>query len=378
MGCRLDGGGKIVGMRPIHATITAGLTSLALFVALALAAPAGLHAAPTKAYMRAEGTNPTITQKVLAYDRWVRANHGAPDVLLLGTSRSVMIDPRYIRSVAGKTSFNAGISNGAARELEVMASYADLRTPGTFPQLVVFLDLEAFDKRIPTRRVLDYQRRLDAAHAACPDPRECRTDWQRAARALAVDALRRQPGGRPFTETQRPDGRQINGNLQKLEAAGADMDEIRRLRIRERVGSYGPRGFHRLYPRPQRAFERMLALANARDVRPVVVLTGMHPECIRICGRAGWSDRRREVRAYLRSLEGSRSFRTLDFSYPATWKGSGRDFLDEIHLRSSGANLIVDRLEQLHAFDRATPPFWTQFTGRLAAAVSRSTSSAPS
>ncbi|MCW2961320.1 MAG: hypothetical protein JWM90_1707 [Thermoleophilia bacterium] len=332
-------GGKLL----IVAVLAAALALLAL--------PLQVGAAPSAAYMRAEGTNPTITQKILAYDRMVTESRRVPDVLVLGSSRSVMIDPVHIRRVSGMTSFNAGISNGAARELLALTHYADLRSPGALPHLVIFLDLEAFDGRTPTVRVLDYQQRIDAVKSACGEPTECRTPWLAAARAIARDAVARQAGGRPYTETQRPDGRQINGNLQKWEAQGIDLDPIRARRIQQRIDSYDT-SFDRLYPEPQRAFEQLLELANARDVQPVLVVTAMHPDCIRRCGVAGWTARRAEVRAYLEELEQEFDLRWYDFSLPVTWGGSGAQFLDEIHLRDTGANLVVDRIEALGGFER--------------------------
>lgn len=317
----------------------------------ALGAPAHSAAAPSAAYIRAEGTNPTIAQKILGYDAWVRAAGRPPGALVLGSSRSVMIDPQRIRSVAGVSAYNAGISNGAARELLTLASYADLRSPGQLPHLVILLDLEAFGRRPTTTRQLDYQRRILAARAACANPVPCRLPWMRAARVIASDAVARQRGGRPYWQTQRSDGRQINGQLQQWEAQGVNLGAVRGRRIQQRVAGLRPGGyFTRLYPAQQVAFERLLALANERGVEPVIALTPMHPDCIRICGPAGWNARRAEVRAWLQEVDTRREFRLIDLSLPSMWGGSGRFFLDEVHLRDTGAARVVDRLNRFGAF----------------------------
>jgi hypothetical protein len=261
-----------------------------------------------------------------------------------------MIDPAEIERRTGTTAYNAGISNGATREFEVMTGFADLRSPGALPNIVLLLDLESFDNRAPTRRVRDYERRIQVARAACREPVPCHHQWQLAANAIARDARARQNGGRPYRETQLPNGRQINGVLEKLERQGVDLRIVQRHRIAARVKSYGPGQFDHLYAVPKQHFERFLALANARGVAPHIVITGMLPACIRICGPAGWSARRAEVKAYLRGLERMYRFSWADLSLPSTWGGSSASFYDEIHLRPAGASLVVGRLIKLGAF----------------------------
>ncbi|MCW2961321.1 MAG: hypothetical protein JWM90_1708 [Thermoleophilia bacterium] len=324
---------------------------LAAACSLVVGAPTQAAAGPSAAYIRAEGTNPTIAQKVLGYDRWVRSAGRPPGVLVLGSSRSVMIDPQRIRAVSDVTAYNAGVSNGAARELLTLASYADIRSPGQLPHLVILLDLEAFARRATTTRQLDYQRRILAARAACANPTSCRLPWLRTARAIGSDAVARQRGGRPYTQTQRTDGRQINGQLQQWEAQGVDLGAVRARRIQQRITGFRPGGyFTQLYAVQQVSFERLLALANERGVEPVVALTSMHPDCIRLCGPAGWNARRAEVRAWLQEVDARREFRLIDLSLPSMWGGSGRFFLDEVHLRDTGAARVVDRLNRFGAF----------------------------
>ncbi|MCW2949270.1 MAG: hypothetical protein JWN41_283 [Thermoleophilia bacterium] len=299
-----------------------------------------------------EGTNPSLAQKVLGYDAWVTAHKRAPDTLILGTSRSVMLDPAEIARRTHTTAYNAGISNGAAREFLTMAGFADLRTPTKLPHIVLLLDVESFDNRATTQRVRDYQQRIVLTRARCPDRFACAGRWQRSAAVIARDARARQNGGRPYRETQLPNGKQINGMLDRLAASGADMHALQMRRIAERVTSYGPGGYDHLYPIPKEHFRRFLQLANARGERPVIALTGMLPACIRICGPAGWSARRAEVKAFVSQLAKTYDFTFADLSYPSTWGGSSASFFDEMHLRPAAASLVVRKLIKLGAFRR--------------------------
>lgn len=322
---------------------TLAVACLAAYLAFA---PAAANAAARYSeHELREGSNPTLAQKVLGYDAWVRAAGGAPDILLLGSSRAVRIDPQLVRRLTGARLYNGGVSTAGARELRVLTSFADLRTPGALPQVVVMLDIEAFDNRRPTPRVVDYQLRIDAAYRRCQRPAACRRAWQLHARRLVVDAISRQRGGRPYRQTQRADGMLLNDVLARLDRS--ELAELLDRRIGLRIASYRRGGFDRVYERPRFAFDRLLAIANARGVTPTLVLTTMHPSCVRRCGPAGWNARRREVRRMLADLQRTRDFRVIDLSYVASWGGSASDLFDDVHLRPGGATRVVQRLARL-------------------------------
>lgn len=323
-------------------TVAAGCC-LALLAALPAAA-----VSPERA--RTEGTNPSLGQRVVRYDRWVRAAQAPPGVLIIGSSRSVQLDPRLIRRLSGRTAFNAGISDGGTRDQRAMVEYANLRTPDRFPHLVVLLSIEAFQQKPRRTRVLDYQARMDRTRAPCDELPRCRGEWMRTANAIASDARRRQRGDDGWLYTQRADGLQTDSLLARWDREGVDMAALTRHRIGIRMRSYGPGRFDRLLPTAKEHFERTLAIANRRGDAPMIALTAMHPDCIRLCGPRGWNARRAEARRYLDELAQEYDFRLLDMSYPATWGGSGRDFYDEIHLRPRGAAKVVRRLHAVGAF----------------------------
>lgn len=303
--------------------------------------PVPQHLSPVSLHVW-EGTNPTLGQKVLGYDDWVRANGSSPDLLVLGSSRALGIDPAVIAEASGRRAFNAAMSNGTAPDMLAMASYADLRSAAHMPRLLVFVDVETFNgRRGPTKRVRDYLRRIQQVRAACGDPEPCAPAWLDAAGRIARDARRRQVVSRPYRETQNADGVHINDVMSQLAARGADMRAIRNHRIRQRIASYAPGEFDHVYAPPEARVGDPLRLANARGVEPVLVLTPMHPDCIRICGPAGWNARHRDVRRVLSRLQTTARFTWHDATDPATWGGSGADFYDEVHLRPAGSARFV-------------------------------------
>lgn len=315
--------------------------------ALVVAPPAGA-VSPERA--RVEGTNPTLGQRIIRYSRWVREHEGPPEVLLMGSSRSVLVDPRQVRRLTGRSAFNAGISDANALELRAMLDYADLRSPGALPHVVLLLDVEAFDDRTPHVRTGDYQRRMLAARRACPDPQGCRLEWLRTARRLEVDAIGRQAGDDTWLDTQRSDGRQVHGLLEKLESRGVDLAPLLRQGIARKLSAYSSH-FDRVYADKVAAIDSAIAVMNDRGVVPVVVLTPLHPACIRTCGAAGWYQRRQAVREQLDELAQQRDFRFLDLSFPRTWNGGPQFFYDDQHPRPMGAAMVVRRLLRFDAFE---------------------------
>jgi len=129
-----------------------------------------------------------------------------------------------------------------------------------------------------------------------------------------------------------------------IECLSIALDAIRARRVQARIASYSNGGFDKVDPAFAWMVEQIIQLANDRGQRPYLVITTMHPDCIRLCGPAGWNARRAEV---LRALEGMRArhdFTVLDFSDPVSWGGDGGAFLDEIHVRQSAADDTVRSL----------------------------------
>lgn len=67
----------------------------------------------------------------------------APDVLVLGSSRSMKLDPAEIERVSGSTAFNGAVSGGTSRDMYLYARYAEQLWGGggagadQYPHLVI-------------------------------------------------------------------------------------------------------------------------------------------------------------------------------------------------------------------------------------------------
>ncbi|MCZ4495633.1 MAG: hypothetical protein JWM25_216 [Thermoleophilia bacterium] len=331
---------------------------LALATFAAVAAPGAAAAAQQveghygSASERAEGSNPSIGGKMIGYVAYTKANRRAPDVLILGTSRAMQLDPREIKKRSGKSAYNASVSDGAARELLAFGSFAELVTPERAPHLVIMFDIEGLDGRTPTRRVESTIAATEAARKSCPSAERCTTVWKNAAAAIVRDSAVGLRGRPAWSLMQRPDGLIRSPSLARMEREGVDLIGVRDRRIAIRIKSYRPGGaFDALEAAPKAKIKRLLQLANARGDSPSLVITSMHPECIRRCGPAGWFEHRRNARLFLRGLAKTYDFQIHDYSDPKAWGGTAASFYDEIHLRPKAAAQVVAKLDSEGAFD---------------------------
>ncbi|MCW2927503.1 MAG: hypothetical protein JWM86_1471 [Thermoleophilia bacterium] len=341
--------------------VTAALALIvALLASLAVAPSANavlLEGDYSTAIQRREGHQPSLGAKMLGYSALTTAAGNPPDVVIVGTSRAVQLDPRLIKQLSGRTAYNFGTSDGAAREVLAVSSFVEMLTPGDAPHLVIMFDIEGLDRRTPTRRVMETIATLDAARGACSEAITCADQWRATARDLLRTAREGQEGMPPYRSVVRYDGMQINGNLEKLDRQGVDMVGIRNRRIAIRIRSYRPDGgFNRLMPIPMAAIRRAIVTANARGDAPTIVITSMHPECIRRCGPAGWYARRVSARAFLKQLDRTLDMTVIDASDPRTWGGGSSSFFDEIHLRPAAAAKLVRWLDAKRVFEVQPTP----------------------
>lgn len=331
--------------------VAGALVVAAPVIALAAKAPEGDYG---DAAGRAEGSNPSLGGKLIGYADRLAREGAPPDVVILGTSRGMQLDPREVRRVSGRSAYNLSVSDGAARELLAFADFVELASPGDPPHLVIMFDVEAVDRRTPTRRVTSVLASERAARSSCGDREECAEEWARAVDAIVAGAKQGQRAAkRPPLSTFQDDNGLVQGlSLARIEREGGDLGAVRDRRIGLRIESYRPgSGFDRLMPIPMAAVERAVTLANGRGDRPTFVITPMHPDCIRRCGEAGWSERRRDVLAFLRGLGEEHELDVHDLTEPASFGGSAASFYDEIHIRPEAAAQVVAELDELGAWD---------------------------
>lgn len=314
----------------------------------------------------------------------------APDVLVLGSSRSMKLDPRDIRAVTGVDGFNAGVSGGTNRDFRLYGAYAaelwpersGSGGPRAFPHLVVGIANDTFRSDESLGRVLD--RRLLPYLADETERRQRIATFGELARLetlrLSVRLLQRRvcdDGWAVLRDPTAPVGRE--------EQLGIGAGEAQRLRdlTRNRRRSYTPRGMQLFDPaNPRKAslerrvevqmrnyidlsFERaddaftgtsdggerdlrrLIRLANDRGDVPTLWLTPFQPSARRMLPTR-FADRDARFREAMERLQkdGSLQFEVVDFTSLAEFGGTARDWYDGIHMDEANTRRIVAELHR--------------------------------
>ncbi|MBC7461862.1 MAG: hypothetical protein H7287_10915 [Thermoleophilia bacterium] len=341
-------------------SIPLGTVALALFALLAavlVAVPNARGAEIAEGYYgsnkeRAEGSIPSLGGKIIGYSQYVDKNGFPPQNLILGTSRGMMLDPRVVKRVSGRTAFNSSVSDGAARELYAMGNFSELIAPGRAPHLVIMFDIEGLDRRAATQRVLATMKSERAIRTACPKAAKCTTFWRTKALEIVRDATIGHEGRPDLKLLQRPDGMILSPHLARLHRVGQDFVALRNHRIQIRVNSYRPGGgFDKLMPIPMAATRDLIKLANGWGDTPTIIITPMHPDCIRICGAAGRNAHHRNALTFFAQLAKTRQFDLHDFTDPKSYGGNAAGFYEDIHLRPVAAAQVVQAIDKFGGWD---------------------------
>ena len=272
----------------------------------------------------------------------------APQTVILGSSRSLKMEPSYLGGLIGRRGFNAGVSNGTPVDAYAFVRYLQDRFPAARPTYLWLLDQEAFaDNDLDPGLVADPK--LSAYLPGTLRFKQYATDlsWLFSWTSLrtSIDSLMHQgasapsPSPSPSKTAQKrtdsavfaPDGFRSYDFHDKKRAEGYTLAQG----LKDSFKTFGRRyrsNFPGLAATPRRYFERALALMNDQGVRPVIVLTPVHPKLLAKLRPLGWTKRHRQVLDYLHSLQKDYDFVLLDYSTIDSFGGRPADFYDGVHM----------------------------------------------
>ncbi len=281
-----------------------------------------------------------------------------PQVVLLGSSRTMKVDPADVERLTGTTAFNAAVSGGVPRDAWLFVRLIEEHQKETFPHLVWGLDIDAFrDKQLRDglstdprmSRFVTRGERMATRVASAGSLTELQT-LKASVRSVATGGA---AGQTPREARFSPSGMQLWSWPLGRTA------EIRERLIRRQIAEYAGFVFERdsydgIEPEPLAEFVDAVRIANEHGDVPTVFLTPYHPLAEDLLERYGIDERAGEVRAKLRELqrEGEIEFRLVDASDLDSFGGDPAQFYDGIHMTPSNTSRL---LELLHDSDALAP-----------------------
>lgn len=292
--------------------------------------------------------------KLDLYERAL-ASGTAPEVVLLGSSRTMKFQPATVRQLTGASAFNAAVSGGVPRDaylftrwmLDRQRRFGDVR----MPHLVWGLDADAFREK-QLREGLATDPRM-SRYVPLSDRLATRvaslgalTEWQ------TLDATLRSLRSGGSVDTF--DGPRFDDDgFQLFSRAFEERDVLRNRAIRRQTTNYANFVFERdgwegVEDEPLDEFVRTVRLANEHGDEPTIFITPYHPIAEQQLARYDLARRRREVLEELRALQrdGAIRFELVDFSDIADFDGDERQFYDGVHMTPTNTDRVLERLHE--------------------------------
>jgi hypothetical protein len=304
----------------------------------------------------------------------------APDVLVLGSSRSMKLDPEDIQRISGHSAFNGGVSGGTTQDMYLYAKYADhLWGHGPkahYPHLVIgvvndvlrFTGTAALDPRL--KQYLPKQDRsrppLDVA-AALLQMKTVEGGARAVHRVVKHDGIgallhpEEQDSGDTalLTTTGRQKGNQrenLSPRGMQLFDPGADYSKPLASRVETQMRTFVHNGyvadaaFTGVDERGLDLLRRTIQLANSHGDVPTLWVTPYQPGALKYFPKAKSHDRDAKFRAALQQLkrdDPKLQFTFVDLDDLASFGGDPDEFYDGIHMTPKNTAKVLAKLQQL-------------------------------
>ncbi len=276
----------------------------------------------------------------------LQAARPKPQVLILGSSRSMQISPAEVEKLTGLPAFNAAVESAMAEDDYAMLRYAVERAGITPRMVLVGIDVEAFHNRLP---IEDSALEAEAFRGLLPGSGF--SPWKKFYKLFVVQqtrlslrSLRVQLTGHfPQRLAFDRDGYLHYRDYERERSGGHyDLDT----KIQREIGEYVARtaGYTAVSPERRRYLEKLLQYCQDRDIKVVIWVTPLGPRLLETLGPRGYDQREREVLAMLHDLGAKYGDPVYDFSSAEKFGGDPNGFWDGAHMTEPNNALVTRQM----------------------------------
>jgi hypothetical protein len=291
-----------------------------------------------------------------------------PRLVVLGSSRSMKIQPSYVRKLTGSPTFNAGVSSGSPQDGWAFVNFLHDRFHGARQRTLWMVDVEMFrpkplDPGLLETPALSQYFSLSSRWKARAAGLTTMFSWHTASDSWRV--LSASLFASSHATSSRGCSYRTNGVTQYTRAGfrrwdihdaararGFSLKQGLALTTQQYTHIYSSE-YPALSSQAKLWFSRTLRLLNRWGTRPLIVLTPVQPTMLRAIGPIGWNRRHAQVVAYLRQLQAHESFDLLDASHVASFGGRPRGFYDGVHMTVPNLRRLVAWAVSHHRADLA-------------------------
>jgi hypothetical protein len=296
---------------------------------------------------------PTVTTS----DRTIKADavehlKQPPELVVLGSSRSMRYMPGHFEEVTGLRTFNGGVNGiGGTADAWAMVNFIHDTWPTSDPKYFWLLDVESFvpfkvqGRTANEPRLAQY---VEGSGTIRKTPSSiAKAVWDNRSSvfslASAKDSLRvimnRKKVKKTYDEYRKrfhADGSMADRPLTKSEWNKRWPKSVKRY-----TDLYTDAYFS-LDPKAQKYFEDTLAFMNEKGATPLIVLTPINPKLRKYVDPLGWPERHKQVVDYVESLKTRYDFVFVDITDITKWGGDPEQFYDGVHMTTINTAKAVD------------------------------------
>ncbi len=295
---------------------------------------------------------PTVTTS----DRTVKADKieqlkQPPDLVILGSSRSMRYEPSYLEQKTGLKTFNAGVNGiGGTADAWAMTQFIHDTWPDSSPAYLWLVDVESFvpfevgARTANEPRLAQY---VGQASAGKGPVQLAKAIWESRTTlfslATAKDSLRLLLFREKAKNQQSKYRKQILDDGVLKQRLWSEKEWKRRYpNSVERYSLLYKNVYKKMDPLAETYFTKTLAFMNDQGATPLVVLTPIHPKLRKVLGPLGWELRHEQVAAYIESQQSAYDFVFVDMTDPAVFGFDPKQFYDGMHMTTVNTRRAID------------------------------------
>jgi hypothetical protein len=278
-----------------------------------------------------------------------------PQLVVLGSSRSMRYEPKYLEKKTGLRTFNAGVNGiGGTADAWALTNFIHDTWPKADPAYFWLLDVESFvpfkvqGRTANEPRLAQYVDEAGAKHSlrsvlrAVVQNRTTMFSWVTAKDSLRVFLHRDQAKVKAskYRDTFLPDG-------MLKQRLWSEKEWSRRFpKSVKRYSDLYRNAYKKLDPEAQSYFERTLKFMNDQGTTPLIVLTPINPKLLKVIGPLGWPERHQQVLDYVASLQSKYDFVFVDNTDIKNFGADPGQFYDGVHMTTINTRRAIDYVLQ--------------------------------
>ncbi len=295
---------------------------------------------------------PTVTtsDRTVKADR-IEALKEPPELVVLGSSRSMRYEPSYLEKKTGLRTFNAGVNGiGGTADAWAMTQFIHEVWPDANPAYLWLVDVESFvpfEVQARTANEPRLAKYVGAATAGKGAVELAKAIWQNRTTLFSLDTAKDSTRLLLYRDkaknTQSKYQKQILADGVLKQRLWSKKEWSRRYpNSVQRYSDLYKNVYRQIDPASQAYFEKTLAFMNEQGITPLLVLTPINPKLAKVLDPLGRKTRHQQVVTYIESMQGEYDFKFLDLTDPSLFGFDPKQFYDGMHMTTINTQKAID------------------------------------